>query len=272
MCARLISEGSTWGGGSWGSSHWGSGVLELPPGLVMANNNQDSKGETWSFLFADGSFSAGDEIKARSVTLSGILGANTRAEYRAMVDELRYLCSKPGLKLQLVPGGGYLNLARFLGVDDDPEQLFDWSVAKVAVTWQCDDPFWYAEQLESRTVALTGDGTFYIDAGKGAGLQRCTRGVSPLITCTSPGFLPVSSFTLRNVTDESLQCRYSDPLLKNGNSATIDTVQGLVTRDDGTNTIRYFEGEFPRLLTRRNTFEYEGTQCTLTFTWRPRWL
>lgn len=271
--ARLIAgTGTTWGSSLWGSSVWGSGVVELHPALCMANNNQDTKAENWSLLFADGAYSAGDEIKPRTVSLEGNLGEMTREAFRQVVDQLRYVCSRPGQKLQLVPGGGYLNLSRLVGVDEDPEKLFDWSVGKVRVTWMCDDPFWYAEQLETRTYSLTGDTTLNIEAGKNVGLAECFRGVSPLITCTSPGFLPVSSFTLRNLTDESLQCRYSDPLLKNGNSASIDCVRGVVTRDDGTNTIRYFEGEFLRLLTKRNVVEYEGTACTLTFSWRPRWL
>ncbi len=270
--ARLIGPGSSWGSGTWGTSCWGGGVLELPPALVMANNNQDTKVDQWSFLFGDGAFSAGDEIKARQVILEGTLGEMTRDAFRQAVDELRYQCSRPDLKLQLVPGGGYIHLAHLVGVDDDPEKLFDWSVAKVRITWLAADPFWYAEDLQTRTFELAGDTTLTIDAGKNVGLQQCNRGVSPVITCTSPGFLPVASFTLRNLTDESLQCRYSDPLLKNGNSATIDCVAGTATRDDGTNTIRYFEGEFIRLLTKRNTLEYEGTQCSLTISWRPRWL
>lgn len=270
--ARLIGSSSTWGSGTWGGGVWGSGVLELPPGLVLANNNQDTKAENWSLLFADGAYSAGEEIKARQVILEGTLGEMTREAFRQAVDELRYVCSQPGLKLQLVSGGGYVHLSRLVAVDEDPERLFDWTVAKVRITWMCDDPFWYAPDLETRTFELTGDTTLTIDAGKNVGLQQCNRGVSPLITCTSPGFLPVASFTLRNLTDESLQCRYSDPLLKNGNSATIDCVAGTATRSDGTNTIRYFEGEFLRLLTKRNTIEYEGTQCTLSISWRPRWL
>ena len=270
--ARLLSDGMTWGSSSWGSCTWGSGVLELPPGLVLTNNNQDTKNEQWSLLFADGAFSAGEEIKARQVVLEGILGATTRSEYRAMVDELRYVCSRPGLKLQLVEGGGYLHLAHLVGVDDDPEKLFDWSVAKVRITWIAADPFWYASALQTRTFSLSGTTSLIVDAGRNVGLPECNRGVSPTLKITSPGFLPVSTFLLRNVTDGGLQCRYSDPYLKNGNSATIDCVAGTASRDDGANTLRYFEGEFLRLLTKRNVLEYEGTACTLAISWRPRWL
>lgn len=238
----------------------------------MTANNQDTKAENWTLLFADGAASAGDEIKARQVILEGTLGEMDRATFRAMVDELRYVCSRPGLKLQLVPGGGYLNLSRLVAVDDDPEKLFDWAVSKVRITWMADDPFWYATELQTRTYSLTGDTTLNIEAGKNIGLPTCNRGVSPIITLTSPGFLPLASATLRNVTDDSLQLRYSDPLLKNGNSATIDCIMGTAKRDDGTNTIRYLEGEFLRLLTKRNVVEYEGTACTLTISWRPRWL
>jgi hypothetical protein len=248
------------------------GDIILPDALLLGDNNQDTKAESWSLVFADGAFSAGDEIKPRKVVLEGTLGAVDRATFRAMADALRYTCSRPGLKLQLVTGGGYLHLSRLLGVDEDPERLFDWSVAKVRITWQCDDPFWYSPTLETRTFSPSGDTTLTVDAGPGAGLPECYRGVYPTITCTSPGYLPVPTFTLRNTTDEDLQLRYSDPYLKNGNYATIDCVNGLATRSDGANTIRYLEGEFLRLLTKSNALEYEGGACDLAISWRPRWL
>lgn len=271
--ARLLYGAPTiYGTTPWGTGVWGSGDILLPDALLLTNNNQDIKADTWSLLFADGSASAGDEVKGRQAVLEGTFGALDRAAFRQLCDELRYTCSQPNLKLQLVPGGGYLNLGRLLGVDEDPERLMDWTVAKCRITWQCDDPFWYAEQMQTVTFNLTGNTTLTVEAGRNVGLPECWRGVHPLITVVSPGFLTVNTFTLRNVTDGGLQLRYSDPQLKNGKSATIDCIAGTATRDDGTNTLRYMEGEFLRLLTKRNTLEYEGTSCTLTISWRPRWL
>lgn len=269
--AKLLGSGLTWGTGIWGSSTWGADY-ELPACLVLADNNVDTKTETWSLVFSDGTYSAGDEVKDRKAVLTGTFGQMDRATFRDLADEIRYQCSRPGLRLQLVAGGPYLNLAHMVSFDEDPEQLFDWSVAKLRVAWQCDDPFWYAPTPEVRTISLSGPDTFVIEAGAGAGLKGCVRGVFPQIKCISPGFLPVSSFTLANLSDDGLQLRYSDPYLKNGNSATIDCVKGKATRSDGTNTIRFLEGEFLRLLTKSNTFSYNGPACTLEFTWVPRWL
>lgn len=271
MAKLLGTAGGTWGAGVWGTALAGSGAYELPGCLVLGDNNVDTKTDTWSLVFADGSYSAGDEVKPRQAILTGTFMQPDRATFRALCDELRYRCSVPGLKLQVNPGA-YLNLSHMLSFDEDPAELWDWTVAKVRVSWHCDDPFWYATTPEVRTVSLSGPGTFFIEAGPGAGLRQNHRGVCPQITCTAPGFLPVASFTLRNDTDDGLQLRYSDPYLKNGNSATIDCVQGTATRSDGQNTIRYLEGEFLRLLTRTNRFTYDGPECTLTFSWIPRWL
>jgi len=269
--ARFLGKGDIWGGCSWGTGIWG-GNYELPACLVLSDNNVDTKTDTWSLTFSDGNYSAGDEVKDRRAILTGTFMQMERATFRSMCDELRYQCSKPGLKLQLVAGGPYLNLSHMLSFDEDPEALFDWTVAKLRVSWQCDDPFWYALTPEVRTIPLSGSGTFLVNAGAGAGLKGCNRGVFPLIKCTAPTFLPVPSFTLTNNSDEGLQLRYSDPYLKNGNSATIDCVLGKATRSDGENTIRYMEGEFLRLLTRTNSFAYSGPACTLEFSWIPRWL
>lgn len=271
MAKLLGTAGASWGSGIWGTSICGAGDYELPGCLVMGDNNVDTKAETWSLTFSDGSYSAGDEVKARQAILTGTFMQMDRATFRTLCDELRYRCSVPGLKLQVNPGA-YLNLGRMLSFDEDPAELWDWTVAKLRVSWHCDDPFWYATTAETRTISLSGSGTFLVNAGAGAGLKRIYRGVSPQITCTAPSFLPVPSFTLTNETDEGLQLRYSDPYLKNGNSATIDCVRGTATRDDGQNTIRYLEGEFLRLLTRTNHFSYDGPACTLTFSWVPRWL
>lgn len=269
--AKLLGSGSRWGSTVLGAGTCG-GDYELPACLVLSDNNVDTKTETWSLSFSDGSFSAGDEIKDRKATLTGTFGQMTRSAFRTLCDELRYECSKPGLRLQLVAGGPYLNLSHMVSFDEDPEQLFDWSVAKIRVSWQCDDPFWYAITPEVRTFALSGSGSFRINAGLSAGLKGCNRGVFPLIQVTSPAFLPVPSFTLQNVSDDGLQLRYSDPYIKNGNSAFIDCARGVSYRDDGANSVRFLEGEFLRLLTKTNNFVYDGPACTLTFTWVPRWL
>jgi len=265
---RLLS--SAWGSFVWGGAPFGAG-FELPECLILRDNNTDHKVETWNLTFADGSRSTGTEVKDRRAILEGTFGANTRAEFRTYIDSLRYACSLPNQKLQIVDNGPVLNVSRLVSIDEDPENFFDWSVAKVRIQWHCDDPFWYELTPQTRTFNPSGNTTLTLDAGPGASLKQNLRGQSPVITITSPGFASVTTFQLTNTTDGGLQFRYQDPYLKNGAVSVIDCVNGTVTRD-GTNSIQYFEGEFLRLLTESNSLAYVGPACQIDFTWNHRWL
>lgn len=239
--------------------------------MLLRDNNQDHKVETWSLSFADGARSVGTEVKDRRAILEGNFMANSRAEFRAYVDQLRYACSLPDQKLQIEDDGPILNVSRLISIDEDPENFFDWSVAKIRIQWQCDDPFWYSLTRQTRSFSPTANTTLTIDAGTGAGLKQCLQGQHPTITITSPASSSVPTFQLANSSDNGLQLRYLDPYLKNGAVSIIDCVNGTVTRD-GDNAIQYFEGEFLRLLTASNTIAYTGPACTIEFAWNHRWL
>lgn len=263
------SSGGVYGAGVFGMSLYGSGsTLQLPPGLTLKDNSFETKIDRQDLLFADGRVSTGEEIEERKLVVEGYVDADSRAEHLALMNSLRYQCSLPGQRLR-INAGHYINLARLRSFDDEAETGFDRALSKVKIEWQVDDPFWYAETEETRTVTLSGDGTFTIDL---SALAPCYRGQHPRITISSPVFLPVATFQLTNVTDAGLTCRYGDPYLGFGNSATIDSVNGTVIRSDDENTIRYFEGEFLRLIPGVNSFAYVGPACDLTVTWRHRWL
>ena len=262
-------DGGVYGTGVFGLSLYGAGdSIKLPIGLTLKDNSFENKVDRQDLLFADGRVSYGEEVEEKKLVVEGYVEADDRAAHLALMNQLRYQASIPGQRLR-INSGHYINLARLRSFDDEAETAWDRTLAKVKIEWQVDDPFWYSEDEETRTFSMGGDGTFSIDLSS---LPNCYRGQHPQITIGSPVFLPVATFQLTNDSDGGLSCRYGDPYLGFGNSATIDSVYGTVTRSDDENTIRYFEGEFLRLVPGVNNFSYEGPACDLTFTWRHRWL
>lgn len=243
-------------------------TFQLPVGLTLKDNSFETKVERQDLLFADGRFSTGEEIDERKLVVEGYVEADDRAAHLALMQDLRYRCSLPGQRLR-INSGQYINLARLRSFDDEPETGWDRTLSKVKIEWQVDDPFWYSETEQVRTFSLSGDGSFSVDL---SAFPNCNRGQHPKIKISSPVFLPVATFQLTNTSDGGLTLRYGDPYLGFGNYATIDCVAGTATRSDGTNTIRYLEGEFLRLLGGVNNFAYVGPACDLEFRWRPRWL
>jgi len=271
MPTELVAPGSgVWGEGSWGTGVWGGGgdvVYTFPSGIALKENTFEQRIEKSKRIFSDGRMSFGEEVDDRDAVLEGLVDADTRLELLALLDDMRYRCQGPNQRLR-INSGHFLNVAKLSKFEDEPERGFDRTVSRLRIVWQCDDPFWYSESLQSQSVSMAGNGTFTIDL---SALPKCLRGQHPLITVTAPVYLPLPTFTLANTTDGGLQFRYADPLLTLGKSALIDCAAGTVVRD-GASSIRYFDGEFLRLVPGVNTFTYTGTACTLLFSWRHRWL
>lgn len=270
---ELVSQvaGSVWGGGgTWGGGgSWGDcfRALQLPIGLTLKDNNLDFKVDREDLPFADGRVSYGEEVEERKIAAEGYVVADTRESLLSVMNALRYQAQIA--KRLRINSGHYINLARLRGIDDEAEAGFDRTLTRVKIEWQVDDPFWYAEDLQAREFSISGDTTLLVDL---TGLPDCFRGQHPQIIIQSPIYLPVGSVTLTNNSDGGLVLRYSDPSLGLGNSATIDCALATAKRSDGENTIRYFEGEWLRLVPGLNRISYVGPACTLTFKWRHRWL
>ena len=273
MSVNLISAGSGWGTFIWGQDFWQDAIYELDPGLTLQSNPVDSKIDTRNILFNDGTISAGNEIQGRKIIVAGTVISDNRTAHRALMDLTRFECSRQGLKLSQDSETCYVNLAALVSLTEDAITGYDRAVSTVRITWQADDPFWYASASQSVTTSVTGTQTFPVDGL--AGGQMCTRGNSPVITVTAPPGGSVSGFTLANLSDGGLIMSYSDTSLVNGASVVIDCYNGTINRVSGLTTTpsaRFFDGEFLRLLTQINQIQYVGPPATVNFTWQPRWL
>jgi hypothetical protein len=271
---QLIQPGSgtwAWGvSGVWGTGAWGDIsdlVYTFPDGLSLKDNSFETRLDKQKLTFAHGRFTTGGEVDDRGPIVEGTIEVEARSDLRQLLNDMRVQCQMA--KRLRIDTGSFLNLAKLYRFQDEPEKGFDWTVSRLRIEWQCDDPFWHSEAETTVTRTVSGDGTFTVDL---TGMAKCVQGQHPRIKITSPIYLPVTTLQLTNTTDASLTMRYGDPNLGFGNSATIDCASGTCARSDGENTLRYFQGEWLRLVDGLNTFAYVGPACTIDFTWRHRWL
>ena len=275
MGVELLSGGAAWGEFRWGEP-WEK-LYMLDEGLTLTNNPIDIKLDTRDILFNDGAKSACDHLKARHLTVSGAVICDSRAECRALCDEIRYQCSLPNLRLRLDGAPEWTYITSLVSITEEPVLGLNREDFHITITFQQDNPFWYSETMQTYSVAMAGNGIITVNGLTGGKL--CQRGNSPVITVTSPAAGSLAAgFTLCNLTDGALQFSYTDPYLKNGAVAVIDNMLGAINRQvtvDGatvtTAGTRYFQGEFMRLLTQSNQIQYTGGPANVTFDWRPRW-
>lgn len=273
MPLTLLRPDDGYGSQYWGEFVWGErgySTYPLPPGLQLKGDEQQTRFDTADYAFADGAHTEGEELRDRVVTVSGLVGdpALSRQAHADLLAELKHQAKVPGALLR-VDTGSHLRLTQLRSFDVRPEPLWDRKISSVSIEWQCDDPFWYADAKQTQTFTLSGDGTFTVDAGTGQ--KPNYRGQFPRITVACPALGLVPSLTLKNTSDAGMQLRYADPKMQLGAVAVIDCEHGLVTRGSD-NTIQYMHGEFLRLVSGDNVFEYTGAACTITFEWQPRWL
>ena len=268
MPVTLFNAGSSsWGSFVWGVDPLGGSSYSLPSTLIFRADEQEMRLDTNTLAFADGAKTTGEELKDRRVSVEGMVASATRAAQLDLLDEIKYQIHRPNLRLTF-DDGRYINLTKCRKFEADPEEITGRKIHNVRIEWQVDDPFWYATAEETRTFTVLGNTSFSVDAL--TGLKKCMRGQSPLITVTSTPLGSLPTFTLANSSDGGLQFRYSDPDLTLGQAVKIDCRAGTVTRG-GANTIRYFEGEFMRLLA-ADTLVYTGQPATIQFTWQHRWI
>lgn len=271
----LIGDDSIWGEFVWGESIWGGDAsYTLPECLTLQDDSVDAKPERIDLALTDGSRTLGQEIRDRKITISGLLICATREANRALIEELRHEVSKTPRKLR-IDEGKCLSLSQRGRITEIPEARTDRCCSRLTIEWQLDDPFWRSETVAEQTFTVTGNTTITVDALDGGNGKRCIRPQHPKITITANSSGPgPGSVKLKNITDSGLFCTYSDPGLISGAVAEINSVDGTCKRGSA-NTIRYFDGEFLRLLTDtdgENVIEYTGGPATITFSWVPRWI
>lgn len=260
ICGTFVCGDGTVCGGS-------SDVYTLPDTLTLQGDEADFRFREQERAWQHGSMAYGEEWEARDFTVSGLVLEDNGAAARALVREMREAAARLNQRLRLSSSADhYVNLARLRRMDARPVALSGRSLLEVRMVWRSCDPFWQAVQPDSHTEELAGDGTFTVHTGSVA-----TVAMQPVICITAPNPGTVSSVVLTNTSDEGQALGYDDAGLRDGATVVIDAGAGTVTRG-GTNVIRFYSGGWLRLLPGSNVLAYEGSACTITLLWVPRWI
>lgn len=249
-------------------------VYTLPPTLLVESTDFAVKHEVINLAMSNGAKAyGGDLVDAGELEIAGKIWTPSRAAHRALMDEIRARFQQPGQLLRMEPGY-YVTLDQLKDrVRSRWRPLSGKTFTEISAAFFVGDPFWYSEAEVIQEFELTGDDVITVDPSDAALPARTW--CSPIITITAPSSGSVSSVTLRNATDDGLQCRYADLQLRNSASVVIDCVNSTIRRTNGsgtTDTIQYFTGEFLRLLPTLNSISYTGAACTISIRWRARWV
>jgi hypothetical protein len=149
-------------------------------------------------------------------------------------------------------------------VDSNHPRHLDQLHKDISVKFLLECPYMEDVDATDDDNVLAGDHTVSISNG-GDSL------VKPVITIDADQGVDIPTLTITNTTDGSISFEYTDSSFLSGSSLEIDCDAGTVKRDGG-DTVENFTGNFLRLLTGSNSIDYEGAACTLTFTFRKKYL
>lgn len=209
---------------------------------------------------ADGGANSGDgKVNPRIITLSGQLWGESDSEFEAKYD---------ALVLKLMQNDFYLrngNWQILIHAMQNYDPTIDKGLWKRLEEGEFElvalDPFWYYTALSSKEETITTDPQSFVANNEG------NYDVYPVITITAAA--NNLSMSLKNETDEDVLFSYVDGGFTTGKVLVVDCGAGTVELD-GVDTIRYFSGQFLRLLPGNNTLTYTGANATVKVEWYKR--
>ena len=248
--------------------------------LVKDNDNWYLPDESWiselpfnvrykgvSKALAHGTVNTGDgKIDGRSITLTTLVDECCIADYLATMDTLKRRLYRPNQRLY-VAEDRYIKLSSLYSFKDDMEKGFKNRRCTVEAVFKCDDPFFYADDIQTQSFTVSTDVTV---SGYVFTIENISNvDVPPVITITASDI--VDNAILQNNLNGRLS-RYADPQLTSGVSVVMDSVNATVERKGAVNTINNFFGTFQHLETGSNEFVYKGKPCVIKVEYLPRWL
>jgi len=206
-------------------------------------------------------------IKPRKVRVQGAYHAASQAALKTFLDDLTKALHNNGNPYRFSwESGYYINVSHVSRFRSKRfKQGLAYKSVEIDIELECPDPFWYSTSDDSPgAVSITASPQSIVFTNNG-------NVPSPLrIQCDPTAAW--ADFTIKNETDSDNLCRYTDPLLGDGDKLIIDAKDGTVERNSE-NTIRYFSGAFLRVLPGDNTIVYTGpTGGTITLSAPRRFL
>lgn len=216
-----------------------------------------------NLAFAHGAKDLGDKkLSSRSIRIRSIVTGADAAAYQTAWDNFMQAMAKPNQTFAYKTG-------RYINVDSINVRSHSFIIgdlkAQAEIELFCGDPFWYSDNLTTEstwTVTSSPDTEAFTNSGN---IDVC-----PIIEITANADLG-SGIQLKNQTDGNVLFSYGDSAFTSGKKLIVNCQNGTVDLD-GINTIRFFSGQFLKLLAGANTLEYTGGNCSIVIKHRDRWL
>jgi len=245
MGLKIVRDGTTW---------------DLPGNFHLVDVGFQRRMDLVAKAFSDGGADRGDDmIDIRELSLEGQLFADTDSQYDNKWDELVIKLTQKDFYLEDGDWRILIAWARILG------QTFPRGLRKrlgeIEIELIVLDPFWYYKNLSSKGENCPTPPTQFVVLNGGS----CA--VYPIIKIIANASNP--DMTVKNITDGDVLFSYQDNGFTIGKELVVDCKEGTVELD-GTNTIRYFNGQFVRLLPGNNTIEYNRVDAHISFEWYKR--
>lgn len=242
----------------------------LPDTLTYRDNSMEVMTRLAQAAFRPGGAELFTRMEARQIELEGDIFRDTSGDLDTLERAIKKQVLLPHLKLKL-DSDRYINLAGLRSFKWVWRKVSGRRFATVRIVWDAADPFWYSWSRTTDTetiVPVSGEYTWTVTPSA----TLATWPMFPEIQVqTAVGQDLTTGFSLINETDEDLTFEYLDPGHEEGADATFNS-EAATADLDGTNSLRYFSGEFLRLLPGANSLKYAGTgQCTIRTRWRERW-
>ena len=240
-------------------------TYNFPPSFWIS-----SEATTTSKNIVNRTYAVGGKNKADGFLQTKVLAINgaLRADSLSALDTLKRAFSKAVLK------GGKLTVSddtvsRYIEVTA-PDISFVLGYRyeyEISILFLCEDPFWRDSSYTTVSNTVTGNDTLTINA---TGSDYLTL---PIITISNDQSSDNPGVVLVNTSDGSMRFVYNDPLFIDGDTLIINCEEGTIKKNNNDaigNTVP--PTRFLRLQPLSNSIRYEGSACTIDFSFQKVYL
>ncbi len=222
--------------------------------FTLRDNNFTVRSKMQKRAFQDGGLDISDgRIDFRTIRIMGMIQGTSRSNYLTNIRAFETAINKRDYQLFFgdpATYDHYVNIEKPLKIRVTPIEGQDYEASMIRASLLAADPYWYYKTDDDTTIT--------VDSSPKSGTVANNGNVDayPVITVTAD--TTITSLQIENETDvpegesDGLQFTYADNAFFNTDELIIDCQAGTVERESS-NTIRFFEGAFLKLLPGNNT-------------------
>lgn len=244
-----------------------SGNVYTFPGSFWLNKDRINTNQNVvnTFYAAGGRNIADGFLKARVISVSGVLRADTTSEFETAKRDLMQAALKGGqLKKTIDEVSRYIDVAfpNFSVKREEGRRYQEYNIDFVV-----EYPFW-EDAVQTQDINIVTGNTVLSINNDGSDFL-----VLPIITVEANQGVDIPSVKMVNRSDGAMEFQYNDSDFQSGDTLTIDCEEGTVKLNNNPDAIVHFNpARFFRLQPGINTINYEGNACTINFKFRKVYL